>query len=111
MDRIEAVDAPTFKTILETEKNNPKIAVVDVCSVAENAACRIAGVKNIPLSEIPARLAELSDKEQIYLHCFSGARSYYAAEVLKSLGVKAKLFNLEGGLNAWLQAGYKIESD
>ena len=43
------------------------------------------------------------DKE-VYVYCLSGGRSSEAANILADLGQK-KIFNLTGGINAWLSEG------
>lgn len=111
MNQIETITVKDFKTIVDTEVDNSKVAMINVCSAAEHEACCIKGVKNIPLSEIQFRLNEFAGKDKIYLHCFSGARSQYAAELLKSLGVEAEIVNVEGGLAAWLAAGFATENN
>jgi len=44
------------------------------------------------------------------LHCRSGARSSKAAEILLKKGFK-KVFNLKGGIEAYKQSGFKIETN
>ena len=49
--------------------------------------------------------AKLIPKEkEVYVYCLSGSRSYEAAKILADLGQK-KVFNLTGGINAWLAEG------
>ena len=84
--------------------------LLNVSSPAEHAAKHIPGAVNIPFDMLPSRAGELADKKTIYLHCRSGARSQYAAQVLASLGVTAELVNVDGGIIAWEHAGYPIEA-
>ncbi len=84
--------------------------LLDVRTPDEYHAEHIAGVKWIPLDQLPQRAGEL-DRDKVILACFcrSGSRSLRACEVLKGLGFK-KLFNVRGGLLAWKQAGFKTVS-
>jgi adenylyltransferase/sulfurtransferase len=58
----------------------------------------------IPLGEIPTRYAEISKDKQVIMQCRSGARSANAAMFLEQNHGYSNLFNLEGGILAWLDA-------
>jgi len=83
--------------------------VIDVRNPAEFAAGHLVGAHNIPLGELPHRLAELPIGAPLLVHCAGGARSAIAASVLLRAGF-LDLTNLIGGYSAWLRAGLPVES-
>ena len=70
---------------------NKKTTIVDVRTPEEFGLGHIAGSINIPLQEIPQRLAEFKLLAQpIILVCASGNRSGQATQFLKSLGIECE---------------------
>lgn len=65
---------------------------------------------SIPYNQIEQNLSQLpSDKNiKIVLYCRSGRMSAIAAEKLVGLGF-ANIWNLDGGMLDWEQAGYDLE--
>ncbi len=67
---------------------------------------------SIPFDEISEYLDRLpADKDaEIVLYCRSGNKSRSAAETLADLGY-TNLKSLDGGFNAWKDAGFPFESE
>lgn len=65
---------------------------------------------SIPYNELQPNLSELpADKNaKIVLYCSSGRMSQIAAVELVSLGY-TNVWNLEGGMTDWRQAGFELE--
>ncbi len=59
---------------------------VDVRSQAEFASGNALGSINIPLNELPSRLAELPKDRDVVVFCASGSRSGMAKMMLKTKG-------------------------
>jgi phage shock protein E len=86
--------------------------LVDVRSPEEHAGGYIPGTDfNIDFREIKARHQELAAQttDHIVVYCQSGHRSNIAAETLADLGY-SRVYNVSGSMNAWLEAGYPVES-
>ena len=90
--------------------NREKAVVVDVCEPTEFAAGHIVGSKNIPLADLPSKLAAAVKNKglPLILVCQSGARSGRAMAAAKTLGY-AQVHSLGGGLAAWKSAGLPLE--
>jgi rhodanese-related sulfurtransferase len=85
--------------------------LIDVRSQEEHAGGFIPGTDlNIDFREIKARHKEIGAKldEHIVVYCQSGHRSNIAAEALADIGYRF-VYNVDGSMNAWSEAGYPIE--
>ncbi|MEU8761487.1 rhodanese-like domain-containing protein [Streptomyces sp. NPDC048659] len=75
--------------------------VVDVRTCGERGANgTIDGALHIPLSELPARAAELPADRPLVLHCAGGHRSSIAASLLRHRGFD-DISDILGGYAAW----------
>ncbi|HET7754414.1 MAG TPA: rhodanese-like domain-containing protein [Anaeromyxobacteraceae bacterium] len=68
------------------QKLSAGATVVDVRSPAEFQAGAYPGAVNIPIRELPARMAEISKAKPVVLYCESGVRSGSAAALLAKAG-------------------------
>lgn len=84
--------------------------LVDVRTFAEYSANRIEGARLIPLDQIEQRSAEIDRKTPVYLICRTGRRSAEAQHRLLALGFE-NVFNIAGGMTAWVEEGYPIVHD
>ena len=78
--------------------NDEKIKIIDVRTEEEFSEGNVNQSVNIPLHEIPARIAELQEMQPMVLCCRSGQRSERAKDFLKSQGLE-EVYN--GG--GWLE--------
>ena len=81
--------------------NNEGVFVLDVREPQEHQICSIPGAVLIPLGELPNRVNELGDHEDMVVHCKSGVRSAKAVKILHDAGFK-KAKNLSGGILRWI---------
>src|SRR5947209_931791 len=84
------------------------VQIVDVRTPGEYAGGHVPGAINIPHMSILGRKNELAqDKEHVFI-CQVGQRSALACEFAASAGFR-DLFNVEGGTEAWVKAGYSVD--
>ena len=87
------------------------VLVLDVRSATEfvGEQGHIAAARNIPLDELPGRLAELEDRKQrpIRLLCRTDRRSAQAARLLAEAGF-ADVRVVQGGMTAWRANGWPV---
>lgn len=81
-----------------------RIFLLDVRQPDEYAAGHINGAVLIPLGELPQRLGELRQDDEIVVNCKSGGRSAKACELLSRHGF-AHVTNLKGGFLGWQAEG------
>ncbi|GJL51856.1 rhodanese-like domain-containing protein [Candidatus Nitrospira salsa] len=85
--------------------------LVDVRTPEEHQEGFIPGTDfNIDYRELPQRYRDLEAKleDHIVVYCQTGHRSNIAANTLMELGYK-HVYNVEGSMNAWQEAGYAVE--
>ena len=84
------------------------VVILDVREQSEYDAGHIPGVTLIPLKDVPNRLNEIPKDKPVIVTCRSGNRSGQATDFLRQQGY-TNVHNMTGGINAWQQAGYKVE--
>jgi len=87
--------------------------IVDVRKEAEFANEHVRGALNLPLNDMadPAVLAQLDERDNLYVHCQSGYRSMVACSVMKKEGFH-NLRNITGGFNHLKETpGIALEKD
>ena len=81
--------------------------VLDVRRPGEYSQGHIAGVRNIPLSELASNLQQLREHKPLAIICQGGYRSSMAASILMANGF-TDLINVRGGFAAWKKEGFPI---
>lgn len=74
--------------------------LLDVREPWELAICRIEGSLDIPLDELPVRVAEVPYDMPVVVVCHHGQRSAQATAWLRRQG-RRRAVNMRGGIDAW----------
>lgn len=90
----------TVKQLQERLQNGDTMLLLDVREPNEYAYAHIAGSIHIPLNQIPERIQELNNEQDIVVICHHGMRSQQACLFLEQYGFN-QLYNLKGGIDAW----------
>jgi rhodanese-related sulfurtransferase len=84
--------------------------VIDVREPHEYQAGHVPGAPLIPVNSVFARREELPQDGRIVFVCAVGQRSALACEMAAASGIpEDRLYNLEGGTEAWIKAGQPVE--
>ena len=94
------IDSAELEALLEQQD----ITLIDVRTDAEVARGIIKGARHIPLFTLPQRATALANEGTLVIYCQSGGRSAQACSYLAQQGF-ADLYNLSGGILAWLRDG------
>lgn len=94
---IEQIQPEEVKARLERGES---LNMIDVREYEEVQQGMIPGSVHIPLGQLPARIDEIEQTDEIIIICRSGVRSERACEYLTHMG-RSGLKNLEGGIIAW----------
>jgi sulfur-carrier protein adenylyltransferase/sulfurtransferase len=86
-----------------------ELTIVDVREPWEYARDHIPAATLTPLGQIIARPQEAITADNVVFVCEVGQRSAVAAELAAAAGMQ-HVFNLEGGMQAWRNAGLPVES-
>ncbi len=78
----------------------PGAVLIDVREPREWDIARLPQARLIPRGELPHRLGELNQADEILVHCRSGVRSADAVRFLREMGFR-KAKNVKGGILAW----------
>lgn len=101
----DTIDVATFGQL---QRQDPRIRILDVRTGGEFETVHIPGSYNVPLDTLAEHVNDLADLEHpVVLVCQSGGRASQAHGKLASAG-KDRLHILEGGMNAWLEAGGEV---
>jgi rhodanese-related sulfurtransferase len=97
MAEIEEISPQALKERIE---RGEQLVVLDVREPEEVAFASFSGATNIPMGDIPSRLAELDPERATVVICHHGIRSAQVAVYLARMGFE-RVANLSGGIDAW----------
>ena len=84
--------------------------LLDVREPEEWAAGHAPGAHHLPMMEIPARLSEVPNDQEVVVVCRSGGRSGQVVSYLMGNGWD-NVRNLDGGMQAWAAEGREVVSE
>lgn len=102
---LHSVTAHTLKSWLD----KGEAVLVDVREPAEHSAESIAGAVLMPLAAVTADALPPHLGKKLVLHCRKGGRGGSACEKLLAEDPGLEIYNLEGGITAWQEAGLSVE--
>lgn len=105
---IDLVDAAEAEALIAAPP--PHLVVLDVRTPEEFGSERITGATNIDYyaPDFAARLDELDKERPYFVYCRTGNRSAMTIDIMRDLGF-THVYELEGGIASWAQAGMAIE--
>jgi rhodanese-related sulfurtransferase len=83
---LSAFRRASFAELAKALAAEPPPTVLDVRRHQERERSRIDGSIGIPIHEVPARVGDLPDGEELWVHCASGYRSSIVAAILDAHG-------------------------
>ena len=101
---VKTVDPSTLHHWLE----QGSAMLVDVREPAEHRSRNIIQARSIPLGRIDA--SQLPDGRRIVVHCLKGGRGTSACEKLLRQNPRLEIYNLAGGIDAWVAAGLPVRT-
>ena len=90
--------------------NRENAVLLDIREASELEAGKLPNAVHIPLSQLQSRVGELSKytSRPVIVYCARGMRSRGAAGMLAKAGF-AGIYQLQGGVKAWKDAGLPVE--
>ncbi len=107
--RIQRVSPQDAYELLQARQDDPNFVVLDIRTPQEFQAGHLPGAINIDFyaPDFAQQLDQL-DKTKTYLvYCRSGNRSGQALPIMRKLGFQ-EVYELQGGILAWVQANLPI---
>lgn len=103
MQTFKEIDVSELDGLLEGEH----VRLIDVRSPGEVARGSLPEAENVPLHTLPLQADGLAENDTLVFYCQSGGRSAQACAFMASRGF-ARVYNLRGGIVAWMQSGRSI---
>lgn len=102
---IKSIDARLAKEWLDQNE----AVIVDVREPGEFAEMHIEGATLLPVGTINLSQLAAQEDKKIIIHCKLGKRGSIACEKLLAENPDLDVYNLEGGISAWMDAGFAVK--
>ena len=83
---------------------------IDTRPAADWAGAHPTGALNLPLLAIASRHGEVPKDKDLIFFSEDGVQSARACQNATAQGIFQEVFNVEGGTQAWLAAGFEVEA-
>ena len=102
--QIKRLNVKEFKELMDKTSNK---TVLDVRTNDEVAQGVLPQATQIDYNggDFESQLEKLDKNKPVFIYCAVGGRSGSASSILAKKGFK-KVYNLEGGINAWIASGF-----
>lgn len=97
------------RELYELAESGQDVEIIDVRTPVEFQEVHSTLARNVPLDQLQAKTSLVSEdlNRPLYVICRSGSRGKQARETLIKAGY-ANVLNVEGGTQAWAQAGLPV---
>lgn len=105
-----SINVETAYNMISNKTQFPNLFILDVREQYEYNEGHLCNSTLIPVSQINARIDELEpyNDTEIIVYCRSGSRSAQASQNLADNHNFTKIYNMLGGISAWISAGYEV---
>lgn len=103
------VSVTTAYNMINDNNTYPDLIILDVRTVGEYNSGHLCEALLIPVEELAGRIDEVEvyKNTEIIVYCRTGVRSQQASDILSSNNF-TQIFNMLGGITAWIDAGYSL---
>lgn len=103
---VQHLGAAEWKAALDQKKG----LIVDVRTAGEYGRAHLAGSSLVDISDpkFAQKLDKMQKNRPVFVYCATGSRSAAAAKQMARMGF-AEVYNMQGGIMTWLQAGLPVE--
>jgi rhodanese-related sulfurtransferase len=96
-------------SLINENEGSTGIVILDVRTADEYSSGHLQNALNIDIyqSDFRSRISQLSRTNKYLVYCRTGVRSAEAAAIMRDLGFTI-IYNMDGGITEWIQAGNKV---
>ena len=108
---VEVQPQAAYGLVQEHAAHPDQFQVIDVRTPGEYAGAHLAGATNLDVNagDFRSQVSALPRGKTYLVYCHSGNRSARATAGMKDMGF-TRVYDLQGGIVAWQQAGYPVTS-
>ncbi|GAC1446267.1 MAG: rhodanese-like domain-containing protein [Pyrinomonadaceae bacterium] len=109
--RVSSIAQLTVTELHELSSHQNGLQILDVRRTNEYTSGHVPHAHNVPLDKLEtANLDQINSQKPLYVICAGGYRSSAATSLLERRGF-TKIYNINGGTGAWIEAGYETEKN